>query len=562
MADDSGNDKEKGTVLAGGTAEGLLKNGELYLDDGEDGESAADRTEDTDNESSGDPAEDADEGTAAGDSEDADAPAAAPGRAKWSAGRIVFSAFAAVFAVFAVVYIAVGVFFGSHFYPETSINGINVSFCDEEGAQEKIRDDAEDYMLAVHDRNDVVMYVTADAIDYRYEPDGSVGALLDGQKPMQWPFNIFDSHDCTVEVHTSYDTEKLEEVVRAMDCFIEENIEAPTDAYIAYTEEDGYVIIPETQGNQPVEERVIADIMEAIENRMTLLRLDDDDYEKPAVTSDDEKLAEQMAVIEKYRSMSVTYIISGYDQVLDGETIMTWIEFGDDLSVTVDEDKAAAYAQSLASLYNTYADVRSFKTSAGDTIQIGGGDYGWVIDKAGEAEQLIEDIINGESVEREPVWEQRAFTEGTDDIGNTYIEIDYTGQHLYYYVDGELAVESDVVTGRLSNGNGSPDGVFKVISRKSPATLVGEDYESDVTYFLPFAYNVGMHDADWRSSFGGEIYKTNGSHGCVNMPYDKIEEIFEQVEIGTPVIAYYREDVTLTSESSRISNAYSYSEAE
>ena len=194
-----------------------------------------------------------------------------------------------------------------------------------------------------------------------------------------------------------------------------------------------------------------------------------------------------------------------------------------------------------------------------NTVKIGGGDYGWVINKKGEAAQIVEDIKNGESVTREPKYEQRAFVEGADDIGNTYIEIDYTNQHLWYYKDGSLVVDSDLVSGNLNNGNGSPDGVFKVISRQSPATLKGEDYESDVTYFMPFAYNVGLHDASWRSSFGGSIYKNGGSHGCINLPYDAADTIYKNVELGTPVVAYYREDVKLTSNNAKVSNAYSYS---
>ena len=257
--------------------------------------------------------------------------------------------------------------------------------------------------------------------------------------------------------------------------------------------------------------------------------------------------------------MSITYEIEGSEQVLDGTTILSWLTINDDLSVTVDSDMAASYAQQLASKYNTYAATRSFETTAGDTVKIGGGDYGWVINKKGEAAQIVEDIKNGESVTREPKYEQRAFVEGADDIGNTYIEIDYTNQHLWYYKDGSLVVDSDIVSGNLNNGNGSPDGVFKVISRQSPATLKGEDYESDVTYFMPFAYNVGLHDASWRSSFGGSIYKNGGSHGCINLPYDAADTIYKNVELGTPVVAYYREDVKLTSNNAKVSNAYSYS---
>lgn len=143
------------------------------------------------------------------------------------------------------------------------------------------------------------------------------------------------------------------------------------------------------------------------------------------------------------------------------------------------------------------------------------------------------------------------------------MEIDYTKQHMWYYENGKLVVESDVVTGNISRNNGSPDGVFKIVYKDSPAVLKGEDYESDVTYFMPFAYNVGIHDASWRNGkFGGEIYKTSGSHGCINAPLEVAQKIFEKIKVGTPVIAFYREPVELSAENAKISNAYSYVDPE
>ena len=219
--------------------------------------------------------------------------------------------------------------------------------------------------------------------------------------------------------------------------------------------------------------------------------------------------------------------------------------------------------QGLASKYNTYGDEREFLTAKGDTVTIGGGDYGWVIDKEAERAQLIQEVMNGEVKTREPVYSQTAVSRNKNDIGNTYIEVDYTNQHLWYFEEGALKLDSDFVSGNISRGNGSPDGVFKVVYKKSPAVLKGEDYESDVEYFIPFAYNVGFHDASWRHGrFGGTIYKTSGSHGCVNMPEDKAAKLYELVAVDTPVIAYYREEVKLTAENTKISNAYSYYDAE
>jgi lipoprotein-anchoring transpeptidase ErfK/SrfK len=129
---------------------------------------------------------------------------------------------------------------------------------------------------------------------------------------------------------------------------------------------------------------------------------------------------------------------------------------------------------------------------------------------------------------------------------------------MYYYKDGEKVFDCDVVTGNLTRGNGSPDGIFKIVYKQKDATLVGENYESAVSYFMPFAYNIRFHDASWRNEFGGTIYKTSGSHGCVNMPSDKAQELFSMVETGTPVVCYYREAVQLTNNACKLSNAYSY----
>ena len=70
------------------------------------------------------------------------------------------------------------------------------------------------------------------------------------------------------------------------------------------------------------------------------------------------------------------------------------------------------------------------------------------------------------------------------------------------------------------------------------AVLRGEDYATPVKYWMPFAGDVGMHDASWRKSFGGNIYKTNGSHGCINLPTSVAKTIYNTIEKGWPVLVY------------------------
>ena len=55
---------------------------------------------------------------------------------------------------------------------------------------------------------------------------------------------------------------------------------------------------------------------------------------------------------------------------------------------------------------------------------------------------------------------------------------------------------------------------------------------------MPFNGGVGLHDATWQSSFGGQRYKFNGSHGCINLPLNVAASVFSQVSSGFPVLVY------------------------
>ena len=125
-----------------------------------------------------------------------------------------------------------------------------------------------------------------------------------------------------------------------------------------------------------------------------------------------------------------------------------------------------------------------------------------------------------------------------DYVGSTYVAICIETQHMWFYKNNNLIVDTPVVTGNY-NSMDTPKGYHSVQSKASPCTLVGAGYVSYVEYWIAFiGSGYGIHDASWRSEFGGEIYKGNGSHGCVNTPYDAVEEIYYNISVGTPVIVY------------------------
>ena len=445
----------------------------------------------------------------------------------------------------------------THFFPGTQMSGVDVSELTAEEANEKIARFVADYLLTIECREDKKYDITGPSIEYSYVPNGEIEQILEQQDAWNWIALRKTTKETEITLDTTFDEDLLEEEIRQLPCMQEDQMVAPEDARIEWVD-DGYELVPEVMGTTLTFDKVLPLVKDAVTEGVTKLDLSDA-YENPSIYSTDERLNECMDTIEKYYGSSITYTFGKQDPYeLTNSTIQSWLTVDEDYQVSVDDDKVTNFVQQLASTYNTYADPREFKTSMGDKITIGGGDYGWVIDKDKEKEQIYEDLAEGGHIEREPVYQQTAKRHGADDIGSTYVEIDYTNQHLWYYEDGELVLDTDIVSGNLSRNNGSPDGVFKIVYKQRDATLVGEDYSSAVKYFMPFAYNVGIHDASWRSSFGGKIYLTGGSHGCINIPEDKAETLYGTLEVGTPVVAYYREKVYLTAENARISNAYSY----
>ena len=165
--------------------------------------------------------------------------------------------------------------------------------------------------------------------------------------------------------------------------------------------------------------------------------------------------------------------------------------------------------------------------------------YGWKINQSEETEALKQILLSCESQEREPVYSQTAASHDANDYGNTYAEINLTAQHMFFYKEGKLVVESDFVSGNESRGWSTPAGVYPLTYKQRNATLKGENYATPVSYWMPFNGGIGMHDAYWRSSFGGRIYKTNGSHGCINLPPAVAKTIYENISAGMPVLCYH-----------------------
>jgi hypothetical protein len=241
-----------------------------------------------------------------------------------------------------------------------------------------------------------------------------------------------------------------------------------------------------------------------------------------------------------YVGATITYQFGDETKVLDKDTINTWLSVDENYNIDLSVEGVASYVNNLASEYNTVGTERTFNSSAsGAPVTVSGGDYGWEIDVSQETDALYNSILAGVPETREPIYKRTAGSRGeNNDFPNTYVEVSIEAQHLWYYKDGQLILSSDVVTGNPLQGNGTHTGVFRLKYKQKDATLVGEDYETPVSYWMPFNGGEGLHDAPWRGVFGGKIYMGGGSHGCVNCPVDTARTLFENLQSGDPVIVY------------------------
>lgn len=347
----------------------------------------------------------------------------------------------------------------------------------------------------------------------------------------------------------SWDEERLRQCFDGLD-FVQEERQTPVHSRLSYSAEEGYVF----QEGNPVRLNLdkaysyVGDCLRAgrvyidLEGGQCYTETEEDDADKKR-----KRLAREL---EGFRQTHDFCYDMG-DAMIEMETILQGFLTRDSdgypvlderNGFAVDEAAVRSWVEELAEKYDTVGKTLEFQSTRGDVVSVPYVTYGTKLDAEAEVDYLM-GVLSGETepeARHVPSYLQEGFARGVNDVGGTFIEVDMTEQHLYYYVKGELVFETDVVTGKTAgNRRGTPEGVNFVYAKQRNRTLRGEDYATFVKYWMPVVKNVGLHDADWRRKFGGEIYKKNGSHGCINLPSDVAKELYDMVEIGTPVVTFY-----------------------
>lgn len=332
------------------------------------------------------------------------------------------------------------------------------------------------------------------------------------------------------------DEQKLKEI---LDRELPEETTKTRDAYL----DEDFQLVPEVQGDEVDLDELVYDIKEGVSTGLKLDYKLEDYYVQPKFTKESENIVSAVKDVDAYRTMTVTYQFGDEDEVIGWDKIKKYLEYNPDTAVLTLKTKwVRNYVQNLAKKYNTYGKTRKFKTTKDGTVKIQGGIMGWWINEDDTVKQLKKILKKKKTKTVEPVYRNVAAQHGEDDIGDTYVEISIKRQHLWFYKDGKLKMQSDIVTGKLTKDRKTTVGVHRIYGKQKDrylGTMAVQGYRSFVHYWMPFNWDgQGLHDATWRNKFGGNIYKTGGSHGCVNLPYSFAGKLYDQVTIGTPVVVY------------------------
>lgn len=442
-----------------------------------------------------------------------------------------------IISVLLLGYLLISLYFVNHFYFNTFINGVDVSLKAHKDVEKMIKNYVQDYTLQIDERNGVKEEISSLEIGMKYNEKTAFSNIFKNQLSLKWMLSLFQHHKYYLKDLYGYDKIKLDKKIKVMDC-LNKNITEPQNATFEY-KNGSYTIIKESYGNKVKEERLHQLILLCILQGKRELDLDKEHcYVKPKYRSNSSKTLKTKKLLDKYVATKITYQFGNESEIVDGNIIHNWIIVDTNLNVTFDKIAIMKYIKALSKKYDTVGITREFKSSTGKVVKVIGGLYGWKINQVDETKAIMLNIRKGESITKEPIYLQKAASRDGNEIGNTYIEINITRQHLWFYKDGKLITQGPVVTGNPSRGNATVTGAFMLNYKQKEVILSGQNYEAKVTYWMPFYGNIGIHDATWRQRFGGEIYKTRGTHGCVNAPVYLARTIFEHIEEGMPIICY------------------------
>lgn len=445
----------------------------------------------------------------------------------------------------ATAYLGISSYYKDKFVMGTNVNGVDCSEKTLAQVEAMLQKQVEEYALTIQLANGGKEVLEGTDMGIKYGGYKQLKEAFNEQNAYLWPKALFEENNIKAEIVFEYDQEKLNTLIATLECVKPENQVAPVSATVVY--KDGtFVIQDEVYGTQ----LDLTKVNEAIHTKVSAMEQEVNleecgCYVQPVYKKDSKEVLVAQAELNKYISASITYSLDNIVVVVDKDEIAPWVSVDANMTPVIDTAKVKAFTDTLGKKYNTANRNGVITTPTGKQANVAVAGYGRQVGSQEDCNQLISEIKEGKTVTRSPIISRQATPEGQFAWGTTYVEVDITEQHMWYVVNGQVAFETDVVTGKKGK-NDTPTGTYTILEKIKGKYLRGRlvngkpSYVTWVNYWMRVTWSgIGFHDAGWQPTFGGDRYVNNGSHGCINMPPAKAKEFYGMLSVGCPVVIHY-----------------------
>ncbi|SDB31067.1 L,D-transpeptidase [Butyrivibrio sp. INlla16] len=478
------------------------------------------------------------------------------------------------------VYLMLGFYYNDTYAYGTWINNIYCTGKTAEEANTDLINNSYYSGMIISSAEGEKFFIDANAIDFKVDYYDELKKMLDDQNPFAWGINLLTSRSKKIPGNPTFDENKLMDLLSTWAIFDVER----SDSYELKSNDEGFYLEVCDQ-KTPNFDKFYESVKEGFYNKVYELDLSSNKelYDVRTITENDKELKALYDKIESVQNIKASIKIGENLMKADSSDLADWIVKIDELEEARDEDfdeenpgkgfflagdkmiefpdedykveeefitdKEGNLLLSCSKIYDFVCEglrkydtnncIERYQKGQKSTIYVSGNKNGKLYDEKQEFEDFVNSVEGMGPAETEITFPNKSFAIDAKELGDEYILVDMGNQRLRYYKNGKLTIQYDIVTGNTALGRGTPVGLFHIYNKRYHTILRGVDYASYVNYWLGVNKGIGIHDATWRSEFGGEIYKHSGSHGCINSPLDLMERLYELVDVGVPVLLYY-----------------------
>ena len=334
------------------------------------------------------------------------------------------------------------------------------------------------------------------------------------------------------------DEEKVISYLSAIPELKEENMTKPQNAFLELRGEK-MVIVPEVEGHWIEFDEAcdfVINFLKESGNPNHTLDMERLMYCLPDVRSNNTEIVRQQQEINRILNTTINFqLADGSIYTLDSNTMKDWVVEKDGVYSVDIEGNLPTFIENLKNAINNANEYIRFYATGVGYVQVPSMEAKTpILDEEKQEEWIISQLGNNKVIDTKPIYSRSPVNEQL----SSWVEVDITRQKVFMYVDGECILETDCVTG-TDGLHSTPTGVFFLNNKVTDTILTdNKTYASWVMYWMPFYRGYGFHDANWRDEFGGSIYKTSGSHGCINLPHDAAEIMFQNINYDMPIFIY------------------------